>query len=183
MAHFALTKDQLVSVLSRHKKQIEKRYSPEVLAKYRKKAYSHARSHGDFQNADDFGSFVLIELLRGRVRLGKRPNMEYLYLDWKRDEFGCARSKDGIAKLTATVVSDIENIEILAPVDTENEWDELCNQHGLSGEERVIFLLQTKWQLTDKEIGELYGLSSGRISQKSIALKEIIIRKMFDDKT
>jgi predicted DNA-binding protein YlxM (UPF0122 family) len=112
-------------------------------------AESYAKRRGASEGfAEDFASYACEKVYNSR----KAP-MQYIFADFVR-----LNKKD--------LVTEHRTIFKSPSKDEFNELNEVFKVLLPAGETRVIIILFYKWGLTMEEIGDLFGYTESRISQK-----------------
>lgn len=139
--------------------------TPQELAEVRSIARAHAvrkrRPHLD----DEFASYVMEDLAKQGTLY---YNLHWLWATFLRGQFGNLASKQGRAKATArTKPVPIEKAYKIA--DTKKLPDESDPLNVLISRfhdrERAVVVLKFKWGMSDREIGDVFGISPVRVNQ------------------
>lgn len=137
------------------------------------------RAHGLKHEAEDFAGWIVARWLEGK---SLRQDLEHSYVDYMRETRGDSRRPPTTIQTvrmphawwgTVTTDSETQNRKHHPP---SKEFERLVNARiPLTDKDsrinRAIFVLYFMWELTLKEIGFLFGVSEGRISQR---IREII---------
>lgn len=176
MEKFSLTKHQVTGILNREetrRKKVVAGFTPERIVKLRGAARRRASEGNMGHVADDFASFVVEYCLTGNS-----VNLDSLFVDYMRLEYGDLDTKDGLARSRATIAPD--TLTHVADEESSGEerfageprhhpmlrWARLADRLGIEGYRwRSLFFLSYYLQCTQDEIGVVFGFSGSRISQ------------------
>jgi hypothetical protein len=164
-AHFGLSLHTIKNVKRRYAKSLKKsveKCSSEFVEKQRRFAIGFARKKGLSHLAEDFASFVVIEILQGRT-----PNLPWLFVDFKRKAFGLKCKADSDASVYSVQNAlNLDDVEVEGSLETDltNKWVTLVEELGLSGRDRLVFLLHYQIGLCLNSIAFMMGCAPSYIS-------------------
>lgn len=142
------------------------------------KAATERATRGNFPNeAQDFAQYAAMKIAGGR-----KAKMSQLFTDYLREKFGDVR--DDAAKAVQALryaeqagYMDVTDMEL--PADTQGtDLDFFALLGDLEQRDRAILVLRHKWGMDLKEIGEVFGVSEGRVSQELIALHALLKKRL-----
>ena len=140
----------------------------------------YAASKGYGKDAEDFSQEVFIAYAEGR-----KATIEQLFIDYLRKFYGDTRSAGGLAKSFERHVSrSIDESEAIYKLceSQSDRIDHSPSEHSgpdrriracLNRQQLLVYDLLVFEELNVKEIGELLGLTGGRISQIIATIKPI----------
>lgn len=190
MSHYGMSEDAVRAFVRRNKIQTKKRtdsYSTGLITGMRWKAFRYAGGCGLQEHAEDFASFVVVNMMRGKF-----INLDWQATNYKRQTFGDTNNADGAAKAHGEKYSksvshtgdiDEENIghEIEVPGPGREQLMGILEDLKLEGIERAVFVLYYAWGLNQDELGFAFGVTGSRISQILITAHKIIDRRLARD--
>lgn len=143
--------------------QLDERRIKQITAKAK-----YVAADGGFeQDGDDFAQDALLHIMQGR-----KTYLNCLFIDYKRKYYSNARAKSANLQYNERL-SYSELNEETCQMETNQQNVEFSNfQDQLDSKSRAIMTLRYKWGFTESEIGECFGVSEGRISQKLTEIKE-----------
>jgi DNA-directed RNA polymerase specialized sigma subunit len=108
-----------------------------------------------------------------RIFHGRKATVSQLLIDYVRETQGATRHAEN-KRIKLELHADGFDDEVLSdPGITGTEPDLLNYLNLLEGDDRAIMALKFAWDMTEPEIGAVFGVSGSRISQK---VKEITAR-------
>lgn len=140
--------------------------SPERVKQIVKSARRHiTKKNLPIQDADDFAQEALIKIMNGR-----KTRLKYILIDYLRANYSNPRAKSGKDKYNITTSYSELNEDTMSEPTYKDDLDFNALKNTLDSKERAIVTLRYKWGFTEKEIGDCFGITEGRVSQH---LKEI----------
>lgn len=135
-----------------------------------------AESSGCAHIAEDFAQDACLKISQGR-----KTSLVNIFTDYRRQQFGDTRFDSGAQRqlLTTRILSTSPFEE-----SPEHDWTESCIDfrdprtfpdqfrslsdllNGFYGIERAIMILLGQWGMSEVEIGNIFGVSESRISQR-----------------
>ena len=129
-------------------------------------AKRRAAKEGFAQDGEDFAQEALIRIMHGR-----KTYLDCLLIDYLRKNYSNPRAKSANLKYNEKVSYVEINEEICGMENHTDTVDFSIFQDQLDSKARAIMTLRYKWGFTESEIGECFGVSEGRISQKLTEIK------------
>lgn len=135
------------------------------LLRHGRKAANLARAWGNPEDADDASQYVIEQRLKGR-----KGRVSNILIDYLRVTHGSTRVSGGCKgqKRETRAAFSGEGLEVADPrvVDPGARIDGEHLLRNLDSTSRAVFLLMHVWGLYEAEIGNLFGVSESRISQR-----------------
>lgn len=135
----------------------------EQAKKFRERAVASARRYGFAETADDIAQTVLLKFCEGR---GQHQTIDQAVIDAVRSKFGRPGLPGYERRFTAE--HQMAGMEAARGIGVEqkhrHDFERLTGM--LPAGERIITRLTYEWGFTEQEIGDLFGITESRISQK-----------------
>lgn len=137
--------------------------------KLRHQAVGMARKAGFINHADDFAQVALLKLSQGR-----KTTLDNLLTDYLRETFGRSNVVNKDALETRRAIEsrwhDLETNDVPDPTQVKEGQDFHTHLKDLEPKERAMLVLLYKWDMTLKEVGEVFGVTESRTSQVVTAI-------------
>ena len=147
--------------------------NPQDITRLKQYAFNEVKKFGRLDLLDDFTQFAAEAIVRGR-----KATVPQLFIDFIRDTLGDSRY-DGSRKPKSKSMVGLEYLKGTGYVDKHSiDYNSITEFYD--GVERAILILYYKWGMTMAEVGDVLGVSEGRVSQ---IFKELSIdlKKNFTD--
>ena len=156
-----------------------RKLTPDQVELKRRMAILYGRKRGLAEYAEDFGSYVVIQILsKGRTHL------EYLYPDFCRIQFGSSKSRTGLREQQATRKGvDLDDPAVIQLpsekfYDVQSEFETLFVESGLAPGLRAVFMLTYLWEFTLLEIAFLFDESAENVRQQVLEIDKHLADKL-----
>lgn len=142
-----------------------------LIKKITKQAKRWAHSNNFSELAEDMAQDVVISRLKN-----EKTKISFLCVDFLRKQHGRKNSKTNSLRFEEKVMyvpltdQNTPTEDNVKNLNSAIDFDKY--KHYLDSRDRAIFILKFKWNLTETEIAECFGVSVGRISQKLSQIKE-----------
>jgi DNA-directed RNA polymerase specialized sigma24 family protein len=140
-----------------------------------KKVKKWANTNGFESDAEDMAQYALFKVAQSR-----KAHVSQLCIDYVRQTYGRtgktpskSQAAQAIEKRFYSELSD-KYKELTYSTDMEALDFEVLKK-SLAAKDRAIVTLRFKWGMTDKEIGDCFGLSESRIRQNFSEIKKQLI--------
>jgi DNA-directed RNA polymerase specialized sigma24 family protein len=142
--------------------------------KLRGRAIYSATRKGHAEFAEDIAQSVLLKFCEGR---GKHQTVDQAVLDTLRSEYGVARNGSDVRKRNLFRAEPLEAVPRVR-VDSSSGGDFERIIRVLRGTERAMVKLIYEWGFKAKEVGDLFGVTESRISQRLFEVQKRISSAM-----
>lgn len=163
-------------------------FKSETWKKLEKRLRYICSKFGRKEYADDVVNSYALYLLEGN---GQHQTIDQYFIDYSRANQWCYRNNDVRADEKAIFKN---TLSLDYTTDDNNSFHEIIGQSdfkdttinelakSLRGGNRIIFLLIAKWGLNEVEIGDIFSVSSSRISQRITGIQGRLSERIKEEK-